>query len=53
MDQEFCVGNVHFETPIRRSREDIHQADGFMNAEFREEVQAADINFKVVGIDIV
>lgn len=39
--------------PIRRSSGDIHQADGFTSVGFREEVWAADINLKVVSIDIV
>lgn len=53
IDQEFCVGNVDFEMPIRRSSGDIHQVDGFMSVGFREEVWAADINLKVVSIDMV
>lgn len=53
VDQEFCVGTVHFEMPIRRSSGDIHQADGFVNVEFREEVRAADINLKVINVDMV
>lgn len=49
---EFCIGNVDFEMPIRRSSGDIHQADGFTSVGFREErFWAADINLKVVSID--
>lgn len=53
VDQEFCVGNVDFEMPIRHSSGEIHQADGFTSVEFREEVWAIDINLKVIGIDMV
>lgn len=52
VDQESCVGNVDFEMPIRHSSGDIHQADGFTSVEFGEEVQAADINLKVIGVGI-
>lgn len=37
--------------PIRRSSGDIRQADGFTSVEFREEVQAADINLEVISVD--
>lgn len=53
VDQELCVGNVDFEMPIRRSGGEIHQTDGFTSVEFREEVQAVDINLKDVSIDMV
>lgn len=39
--------------PIRHSSGDIHQVDGFMSAEFREEVWAAVIDLKVVCVDMV
>lgn len=39
--------------PIRRSSGGIHQAGGFTSVEFREEARAADINLKVVSIDVV
>lgn len=53
IDKEFCAGNVDFEMPIRRSSGDIYQVDGFTSMEFREEVRAADINLKVISIDMV
>lgn len=39
--------------PIRRSSGEIHQVDGFMSVVFREEVRAANINLKVVSVDVV
>lgn len=50
---EFCFRYVKFERPSRHPNENAKSTVGYLRLEFREEFQAGDTDFEIIGRELL